>query len=131
MKHLEKQQSRVDVITKELSELNLGINDTLTKLKREELKETKTRNPFARKSKKTFCIGDEVEVTNSYKGAQGNLKGKRGVVLAVGSSFITIDIPTVEGTTFRSPSNLKLITPSESIELQNADKKICATREDI
>ena len=119
LRQLEKQQARVADITRELSTLNLGISDTLVKLQREETQEKKKPNFLARRPKNTFCVGDIVEVKNSYKGTQGNLKGKTGTVLAVGSSFITIDIPSIEGSTFRAPHNLKLITPSTSIELQD------------
>ena len=120
LSQLKKQQTRVADLTRELGELNLGIADTVVKLEREEdTADTKKQSILTRRKKNSFCVGDIVEVTNKYKGVQGNLKGKRGTVLAVGGSFITIDIPSIEGTTFRAPHNLKLITPSTSIEIQN------------
>ena len=122
LRHLGKQQSKVQELTSELSALNLGISDTLVKLEREEARNNTERRrtgfTLGRRQRDLFCVGDIVQVTNSYKGTQGNLKGKTGTVLAVGSSFITIDIPSVTGTTFRAPHNLKLVTPSPTIEIQ-------------
>ena len=127
LRQLNKQQSKVQELTSELSALNLWIADTVVKLQREEARVNpeRRRTGFSlnRRNRNLFCVGDIVEVTNSYKGTQGNLKGKTGTVLAVGSSFVTIDIPSVEGTTFRAPHNLTLVTPSTSIELQETTEE--------
>ena len=108
---LEAQQKEVATLTAQIGELNLGISNTLNQLKEESSgKPAPSHKKATIQRSSKFQPGDVVEVLNKYKGAQGNLKGKKGTVQKVGPIFVTIDIPELEGTTDRIPRNLKLVS---------------------
>ena len=131
LRQLESQQKRISELTRELSELNLSVSATLNELHgQEKLTGEKVQKPKegarARKVKTKICVGDLVEVVNTYRGKQGNLCGRRGRVVSIGTLYVKIDIPGVIGFTLRHPSNLKLLSASTpekktKVERENED----------